>query len=196
MYPVMLRLENVRCLVVGGGKTATRKVGGLLEANARVTVVAPSLDPELAELARDGQVEHIDGEYSRGTAAGYRLVIAATNDEETNRQVFRDANEAGQLVNSVDDPENCNFYVPAGVRRGDLVVAVSTSGAAPALARAIRLQLDSWFDDGLRKEIDALKRERSRVLREAKGDSALKSRLFRDVVYPRVRRIVDGLRSK
>lgn len=141
-YPVLLRLAGRRCLVVGGGRVALRKVHGLLAAGADVTVVAPDVVDELAAL--DG-VTVQRRRYRPGEVAGYRLVVTATDDPAVNRRVFDDGDAAGVWVNSADDPVNCSFTLPAVVRRGPVTVSVSTGGTSPALA--------AWLRDRLAGEV-------------------------------------------
>ncbi len=135
LYPLNLRLVGQPCLVVGGGPVAARKARGLVDAGARVTVVAPEILDELAEL------EGLDPQrrtYRPGEAAGFRLVITATGRPEVDDQVYRDAESLGVLVNSADDPDHCRFILPAVVRRGPLLATFSTSGRSPALASWLR----------------------------------------------------------
>jgi precorrin-2 dehydrogenase/sirohydrochlorin ferrochelatase len=133
-YPVLLMLAGRPCLVVGGGPVAARKVEGLQAAGADVTVIAPEVSPEVVATGARTQRRA----YQRGDAAGFRLVIAATDDPEVNAAVYEDAEAAGVWVNSADDPANCSFTLPAVLRRGDLTVSVSTAGHSPALARWLR----------------------------------------------------------
>jgi len=140
-YPVMLRLEGQRCLVVGGGGVAARKVAGLLEAGACVVVVAPSLCEELKDRVGTGEVEWVSRDFCAADLAATRLVIAATDNHEVNRSVAAVARQAGIWINVVDQPDDCDFVAPAVLRRGPLVVAVSTGGSSPALARELRNHL-------------------------------------------------------
>jgi precorrin-2 dehydrogenase/sirohydrochlorin ferrochelatase len=133
-YPVMLDLAGVPVLVVGGGTIAARKVAGLLDAGAKVTVVAPMV---LAELAA-AVAEVRERAYESSDIDGHQLVMTATDVPEVNAAVARDARAAGLWVNSADDPENCTFILPAVTRRGPVVVAVGTDGSSPALARHLR----------------------------------------------------------
>jgi siroheme synthase-like protein len=137
-YPVTLRLDGRRALVVGGRSVAHRKALGLLEAGARVTVVAPAVDDGVAGL--DVVVQRRP--YRPGEVAGYRLAVAATGDPAVDRQVYDDAEAAGVWVNAADDPASCSFTLPAIVRRGDLTVAVATGGRSPALASWLRARLE------------------------------------------------------
>ena len=135
LYPLNLRLAGQSCLVVGGGPVAARKARGLVEAGARLTVVAPEVIDELAEL--DG-IDLQRRTYRPGEAAAYRLVITATGRPEVDDQVYRDAELLGVLVNSADDPDHCRFILPAVVRQGPLLATFSTSGRSPALATWLR----------------------------------------------------------
>ncbi len=146
-YPIyLIGLERRLAVVVGGGGVAARKVGGLLEASARVTVISPMLTPELEALAKARCITVIDRPYRQGDLAGAFLVIAATNDADVNQAVWREAEQCGCLVNVVDDPAHCNFITPAIVRRGEVTLAISTGGASPALARRLREQLEAQVD--------------------------------------------------
>ncbi len=141
-YPIVLDLTGVRAVVVGGGRVALRKARALAEAGARVRVIATELLPELAE---DGRLECVAEDYAARHLAGARLVVAATDDEAVNSRVAVDARSAGAWVNVVDRPDQCDFIVPSQVRRGDLVVAISTGGAAPSLSRRLRKRLEAEF---------------------------------------------------
>jgi precorrin-2 dehydrogenase/sirohydrochlorin ferrochelatase len=143
LYPVNLRLQDVRCLVVGGGHVAFGKVRGLLDARADVTVVAPELVDELDELGRAGEITVERRAYERGEASGYRLAITATGDPGVDGAVFEDADAAGVWINAADDPAHCSFTVPARVRRGALLVTFATGGQSPALAAWLRERFDA-----------------------------------------------------
>lgn len=133
-YPVNLVVAGRRCLVVGGGRVAARKVEGLLACGARVHVVAPVVGAEVRSKAGDDRLTFEERPYRRGEVGGYRLAVAATDDPAVNRAVFLDGEEAGVWTNSADDPANCSFTLPAVVRRGPVMVTVSTGGHSPALA--------------------------------------------------------------
>ncbi|MGD9145540.1 MAG: bifunctional precorrin-2 dehydrogenase/sirohydrochlorin ferrochelatase [Anaerolineae bacterium] len=146
-YPITLvGLANTRCVVIGGGKVAARKVAALRSAGARPLVISPDLDAALQRRLEDDQIDAIQREYRPGDLDGIGLVIAATDNPATNEAVWQDAQATGCLVNVVDDPDRCNFHVPAIVRRGDLTLSVSTGGNSPALARRIRRSLEQQFD--------------------------------------------------
>jgi precorrin-2 dehydrogenase/sirohydrochlorin ferrochelatase len=144
-----------RCLVVGGGPVAERKVAGLLESGARLTVVSPSATDRLRDWSRADRVRLLLREYAASDLRGHSIVFVATDDGRVNADVARDARAAGVLVNAADDPAHCDFILPAVLRRGELTVAVSTGGASPALARTVRDELDAYLD---REDYTALAR--------------------------------------
>jgi siroheme synthase-like protein len=163
VYPVVLRLTGKRCLVVGGGAVARRKVDGLVASGADVTVVAPEVEPGLAAL--DGiRVER--REYRSSDLEGCWLVVAATSDRAVQQQVFDDGERAGVWVNAADDPARCAFYLPAVLRRGPLIVAVSTQGRSPALAAWVRDRIARLLPDRLDELAEQLAGER-RELQQA-----------------------------
>lgn len=161
-YPVNLDLVDVPCLVVGGGPVAARKVAGLLDSGAAVTVVAPAA---LASIADDERVRWHQREYRRGEVASYRLAVTATGVPEIDAQVAKDARAAGVPINAADDPANCTFTLPAIVRRGDVQVTVSTGGRSPALASWLRTRIESGLDDAVLDVLELLAEERSALQR-------------------------------
>jgi siroheme synthase-like protein len=144
---VYLDLRDRPCVVVGGGPVAEGKVEGLLEAGARVTVVAPAVTQRLADLASAGRVAWHERAYRRGDLAGAFLAIGGTDDRSVNHEVWEEAARAGVLLNLVDDPPRCGFIAPSVVRRGDLTVAISTGGKAPALAVRLRERIERLVGD-------------------------------------------------
>ena len=143
-YPVFLDIKDKKCVVVGGGTVALRKVNMLLDHQARVTVISPRLCDELEEMV-DDTITVIQREYQSGDLEDAFVVIAATDDQEINQQIADEASESGKLINVVDVPALSYFIVPSYLRRGDLTVAVSTNGKSPALARKIRTELEEKF---------------------------------------------------
>jgi siroheme synthase-like protein len=146
-YPVFLELRGRRCAVVGGGNVAEGKVTGLLQAEASVTVIAPTLTPKLHALLDSGAIEHREHEYRGGDLEGFDLCFVATDDGAVNSEVAADARAAGIWVNAADDPPNCDFILPSVVRQGEVVVAASTGGASPALARRLREELTAFLSE-------------------------------------------------
>jgi precorrin-2 dehydrogenase/sirohydrochlorin ferrochelatase len=156
-YPITLvDMANACCVVIGGGEVAARKVAALREAGARPVVISPILCEALQRQVESGEIDAFEREYRTGDLAGMRLVIAATDDPATNEAVWHEAQAARCLVNVVDDPARCNFYVPATVRRGDLTISISTGGNSPALARRIREALEQQFDAAYASYLDLL----------------------------------------
>jgi len=144
-YPISLNIQGRKCLVVGGGQVALRKVKTLLEHNANVEVVSPILCPELNQLATDGAIRTIKRDYKPEDLHHAFISIVATDNVKTNERVVSEARRRGILVNVVDDPKNSDFIVPSYLKRGDVTVAVSTSARSPALARKIRSELEKNF---------------------------------------------------
>jgi precorrin-2 dehydrogenase/sirohydrochlorin ferrochelatase len=145
-YPVFLDVEGRPCAVVGGGRVGTEKARKLIEHGAVLRLVAPEITEELRALVDSGSVaEYRRRPYRRGDLAGCFLAIAATDDEDVNRAVWRDAEERGLLCNVATGPPYGNFIVPGVVRRGQLAIAVSTGGASPAVARRIRRELQERY---------------------------------------------------
>ncbi len=146
LFPIFLKLEGRNCVVVGAGTIAAQKLESLLQSGAAVQVVAPLASDEIRELARAGRIAWIEAEFQPEHLHDASLVIAATGNPEVNQAVFSAAQQRGVLCNSVDEPERCDFYYPALVRRGDLQIAISTAGKSPALAQRIRRELEEQFD--------------------------------------------------
>jgi siroheme synthase-like protein len=144
-YPVLLPVQGKKCLVVGGGNVALRKVQALLEHSANVEIVSPNLCPELKQLAEKRAIRAIHRDYKPEDLKDASIVIAATDDAKTNEKVAAEARRLRILVNVVDDPNNSDFIVPSYFISGDIIVAVSTSGRSPALARKIRSDLEKGF---------------------------------------------------
>jgi precorrin-2 dehydrogenase/sirohydrochlorin ferrochelatase len=163
-YPICLDLEAHHCVVVGGGRVAERKVLGLLSCRAQVSVISPLLTNELHLQHANGTILWIDREYRQGDLAGAFLVIAATDDEETQKQVYEEADTNNLLLNVADVPHRCNFILPATARRGDLTISVSTAGKSPALARKIRMELEKRYGPEYRVLVNILGGIRPQIL--------------------------------
>ena len=163
-YLVNLKVEGRPVLVVGAGAVALRKVEGLLEAGARVTVVAPRICGGVERLAREGRIELRRRPYEKDDCAGAFLVMAATDDETVNAQVAGDAGELGILVNVADRPALCTVTLPAVVRRGSLTLAVATEGKCPAFARALREELERRYGEEYGAALDLMGELRARMI--------------------------------
>ncbi len=187
MYPVTLDVRNRRCLVVGGGGVALRKVRGLIEEGARVTVIAPEVVEPLAELAEGGEIVLERRSYGGEADQSWALIFAATDDRETNARVFHDAEEAGVWCNVADDPELCSFHLPARVRRGPLQIAIGSEGEAPFVVRRLRRLLERRFGSEWVEWASSAARYRGAVRAlEAPRDreEALFDRFFEETVDP------------
>jgi precorrin-2 dehydrogenase/sirohydrochlorin ferrochelatase len=145
LFPMFLKLEGRQALVVGAGAIAQEKMPSLLDAGAKVKVVAPQVSEPIAALARDGKIELEQREFVESDLDSIFLVIAATSLRDLNRQVFEAARARNILCNAVDDPNHCDFYYGSVVRRGDLQIAISTAGHSPALAQRLRKKLEIQF---------------------------------------------------
>lgn len=188
-YPIFLRLAGEPCVVIGGGAVAERKVAALLDAGARVTVVAPALTPQLTARVAQGELMHEARAYCAGDLAEARLAIAATDDAAAQAAVAEEAAARRVPLNVVDRPELCSFIVPAVVRRGALTVAVATGGGSPALAARARREIEGALGPEYGRALEVLARlrchlraralpsaERQRILK-ALADSELLDRL-------------------
>jgi precorrin-2 dehydrogenase / sirohydrochlorin ferrochelatase len=142
---MFVKLEGRQCVVVGAGPVAEGKIGSLLEAGASVRVVAPHAIPQVQKRAKNRSIDWYCRGFEPHDLDGAFLVITATSSPEVNAQVFAEARKRNVLCNSVDDPDNCDFYYPAVVNRGDLQIAISTNGRSPALAQRLRKELEEQF---------------------------------------------------
>jgi siroheme synthase-like protein len=161
VFPISLRIEGARCLVVGGGKVALQKARALAKGGALLTVISPDLGPGF---------KHLDARYLRrpfraSDAKGQLMAIAATDDPKVNRAVHRECLRRGVLVNVVDVPTLCTFIVPSVVRRGPVTLAISTDGESPALAKALRKDLERLYPRSLGRFARTVGRARRRILR-------------------------------
>jgi precorrin-2 dehydrogenase len=163
-YPICLDLEGKYCIVVGGGRVAERKVLGLIGCGARVLVISPELTEGLIGCHEEGAIKWLAREYRPGDLRQAFLVIAATNDEETQKQVYEEAVAHNLLLNVADVPPRCNFIMPAAVRQGDLIIAISTAGKSPALARKLRMELEKRYGVEYKTLVDILGAIRPQIL--------------------------------
>lgn len=164
-FPVNLNLVGRPVLVVGGGRIAHRKVQQLLAAGGNVTVIAPDVIDELAGLP----VTIERRRYEPGDAGAFRLVITATGDTAVDQLIYDECEEVGVWVNSADDPDRCAFTLPATLRRGSLMITVSTGGASPALASWMRSHLEMAITEEYADVVSRLALERARI--HANGES-------------------------
>lgn len=177
IFPLMVRADRLRALVVGGGQVAHRKTADLLAAGVEVEVISPKCSPELEELLSARGVLHHRRGFRPGDTAGFGLVVVATDDASLNRSISEEAERAGIPVNVVDRPELCTVYFPAVVRRKNLLLAISTGGGAPFFARELRKRLETWVDEGWSDRARWAVSLRSYALREV-PDPAQRELLF------------------
>jgi len=164
LFPIFVKMAGRPTLVVGGGALAVTKIEPLLEAGAQVTVVAPWVAKKIVEWEGRGEIKWVSREFEASDARGKSIVFAATEKRDVDRHVSQICRAHGVWCNAIDDPEYCDFYSPAIVRRGDLQIAVSTNGQSPALAQQIRKQLETQFDDGWCERIADLGHQRRVVM--------------------------------
>ncbi|HYT25139.1 MAG TPA: bifunctional precorrin-2 dehydrogenase/sirohydrochlorin ferrochelatase [Actinomycetota bacterium] len=185
-YPILVDLAGRQAVVAGGGPVAERKARGLLAAAAAVRVVSPEVTPGLAALAERGEVTVRARPWRPGDLDGAVLVVAATGDPASNREVAEQGRSRGVLVNLVDDPDHGGFTVPAVLRRGDLTVAVATSGRTPGLAGALRRRLEGQFGPEWAELVDLLAADRGSL--PGAADQAAWDALLAPEVLEAVRR--------
>jgi len=193
MYPVFLDIDGKLCVVIGGGSVAERKVKALLESGALVRVISPEATEVVAAWAQKGRIEWRKKSYTYDDLAKAFLVFAATNKREVQELICRHAEENGQLVNVADDPECCNFHVPASIRRGDLTLAISTRGKSPAVAALIRQQLEKEFG----AEYEILLNIMSLVRQHAGSEPEVLSQADRKKIYKKIlhKDIIEWIKS-
>lgn len=203
-YPVHLDVRGRPCLVVGGGAVGSRKVHTLLDCGAAVTVVSPAATEALRLLAADGRIGLKQRDYAADDLAGVFLVIGATDDEGLNRRISRDAEEKRILCNIADRPEVCNFILPSIVKRGDLVLTISTAGKSPALAKRLRQDLERQYGAEYAVLLDLMGAIRRRLLAREHAPEAHKPlfeaildsgilELIRENRRPEIDRLLEGL---
>jgi len=192
LYPLALKIEGRRCVVVGGGAVAERKAASLLECGADVVVVAPEATAELQRWADAGRLRYLARRFEPADVAGALVVIAATNDPAVNTAVAEAGQHSGALVNVVDVPELCDFYVPASVNRGELQVAVSTGGASPMLAKRLRKELERRFGPEYETYLELLARLRSELKAQVPNRIRRNEAEERFLASPALLLIADG----
>lgn len=164
LFPMFLKLDGKRCLVVGAGKVGESKIGGLVSTAARVHVIALKASEAVHEWARDGKIMLEIRAFVPSDLDGAFLAVVASSSRALNEAVYREAQRRGVLCNVVDVPELCDFFYPAVVRRGDLQIAVSTGGQSPFLAQRIRQQLERQFGPAYEQWVAELGATRKLVL--------------------------------
>jgi len=167
LFPMFVKLEGRPVLVVGAGDIGESKIHGLLETGAKVRVVALQASAAVKEWAHEGQITLEERAFTTADLEGAFMVVVATASRDLNQLIFREAHERNILCNVVDVPEQCDFFYPAVVRRGDLQIAISTSGQSPSLAKKLRQQLEAQFGPGYEQWVRELGETRRMVMASA-----------------------------
>lgn len=169
LYPINLNINKKRCLVIGGGDVAVRKINELCSCGARVVVISPDVQPAIEKKAAQGKITWLARDYRRGDLEEAFLVFAATDNREVQGKIVAEAEQNNILCNSVDDPEVSSFHVPARVRRGSFLLTISTGGGSPAFAVKLRKDLDAEYGLEYQQFVDLLAAIRKRVVVDGKG---------------------------
>jgi len=195
-YPAFIVLEGKKCVVVGGGRVAQRKVADLMRAGALVTVISPVLTPVLLRLSKNGRISHKKRRMRHSDLNKAFLAIAATDDEETNLRVAQLSRGNNILVNIADHPELCTFIVPSSFSRGPLQVAISTSGASPALARAIKKDMEARYGSVFGRYLRKVQSLRKKAVEEISLPT-VREKCLRSLAAPGViRKLLKGSEPK
>lgn len=165
-YPIFLNIRDRKCMVIGGGQVALRKVKSLLECGAEVKLISPSLCPELDTLAESRTIGVIRKSYQAGDLQGAFIVIAATDSSDINSEIAKECHNIGVWVNVVDNAEESDFILPSSLHRGSLTIAVATSGRSPALSRKIRMLLEREFDEEYASMVLLIEEVRAKIKRQ------------------------------
>ncbi|NLB87655.1 MAG: bifunctional precorrin-2 dehydrogenase/sirohydrochlorin ferrochelatase [Syntrophomonadaceae bacterium] len=180
-YPIYINLHNKSCLIVGGGLVAERKVSNLLDYGANVIVVSPQVTPIIDDYADKGLITLIKRTFEPEDLDDIFIVFIATDDSDTNQFIADLCRTRKILVNAVDDPPNCDFFVPAVVRRGSLAVAISTEGKSPMLARHLRMELEDYFVAAYEEYVDLLGEYRE-IIKNNVPDINVRRKIFAALV--------------
>jgi precorrin-2 dehydrogenase/sirohydrochlorin ferrochelatase len=180
-YPIFVELEGKTVLVVGGGNVAQRKIETLLHFRASIQIISKELTHKLKKLVEAKKIQHIGAEFRDEHLDSAFLVIAATDDKQLNQKISECARKKHMLINAVDQPADCNFIVPSIVNRGDLLIAISTSGKSPALAKKIREQLEAQFGNEYEVFLTLMSRLRKEILSMGLSQNE-NSLIFREIV--------------
>jgi len=195
-HPLLIDVASRPCVVIGGGTVAERKVCALLESGAEVTVISPTVTATIRELADDNKVTHRQRCYEEGDLKGSVIAYCATNRRAVNQTIRSDAERAGVLLNVVDDPGLSDFISPALVRRGALLLAVSSSGACPVVARRIRERLEVQFGEEYAPFMELVGAIRIKLLKK-RGNSVNNIRIFEGLIdSPLLEWIREGRTAK
>lgn len=189
-YPINLKIDDMKIVIIGGGKVAYRKCMNFLAFNKKVLVVSKEFVKEFEEIKE--QVEIVKGAYNEKYIKDAFVVVAATNNKEVNHQIGTYCRQHNKLVNVVDDKDLSNFTVPSFVKRGDLLLSVSTGGKSPSLSRKIRKDLEEVYDDGYEEYVELLGQAREMIIENTSDIKERRKRLkeLLDLSFDELRRII------
>lgn len=196
LFPLFLKLEGRRCLVVGAGAVAESKIASLVAAGATVHVVAPRASEAVTSLARARKIAWSARPFERRDLAGKFLVVVATADPKLNKRVFEEARQGRVLANVVDDPQHCDFYYPAVVQRGDLEIAISTNGHSPALAQRLKREIEQQFPPEYAEWLKDLGQQRRKLFARKMDHERRRRTLHRMATRERFEAFARGERRK
>ncbi|MBC7074534.1 MAG: bifunctional precorrin-2 dehydrogenase/sirohydrochlorin ferrochelatase [Syntrophomonadaceae bacterium] len=191
LFPIFLNLNGKNCLIIGGGQVAKRKAEDLLECGADIRIVSPEIDDQIKAWAHKGIITWLNREFEPGDLQDIFMAFVATDNSRINREVVELCRKQGILVNAVDDPPNCDFYVPAVIRRNSLILAISTEGKSPLFARKLRRELEEIITSEYGEFVDILGEQRE-YLKENVPDANTRRKIFNALVYSDV---LDLLRA-
>ncbi|MDY0094254.1 MAG: bifunctional precorrin-2 dehydrogenase/sirohydrochlorin ferrochelatase [Candidatus Vecturithrix sp.] len=181
LFPIFLKLKNQLCTVVGGGQIAARKISGLLECQTTVRVIASAALPVLHQLSREQKIELHERAYQPGDIQDSLLVVAATNDDRLNNQIAQECAQQRILCNVVDTPDLCDFYYGSVYTCGELKIAISTNGAAPAFGKKIKAELAERYPETLRPYLRYLQKMRE-IAKEKIASTAQRQQILETIV--------------
>ena len=160
-FPALLKLDNKRVLIVGGGEIASFKLEKLLDFTKNITIVAPQISSKTKELIDRYNLKYINREYKKGDIDNYFIVVVAVDSLDIQKEIYNEATQKGVLCNSVDSVEYCDFIFPSIIKRDDLIIAISTSGASPSVAKYLKQKIDRLLPDSISQKLKELKELRS-----------------------------------
>ncbi|MDD2510425.1 MAG: bifunctional precorrin-2 dehydrogenase/sirohydrochlorin ferrochelatase [Syntrophomonas sp.] len=185
LFPIYLDLEAKTCLIVGGGQVAERKIENLLDYGMDIRVVSPQAREGIQQWAEEGIIQWQARDFSESDLPGVFMAFVATDNSNVNQAIVEACRKAGVLVNAVDDPPNCDFYVPSIVRRGSLVLAISTEGKSPFFARRLREELENTISPAYGEFVEIMGEIREEI-KEKVPDITLRKKIFKSLVYSEV----------
>lgn len=171
--PIFLNMEDREVLVIGGGNIATEKVKRILRFTDKITVLSPKLTKELDTIIKENSIRYVKGKYKPEIIKDYDIIIVAINDIEIQKEIYRQAKRENKLCNTVDTPNESDFIFPSVVKKGELIVAFSTSGYSPALAKYLRI----FFENSIPDEVEEFLRE-MKLLRQTLPKGKARQELF------------------